>query len=102
MAASEHLHPALFHGTRAVINGKDIYARGMLGQAWASDDPESAREYGRTKLPEGEVGPLKVYQVTPIVKDMVEKSPHPTREGVNNYSTPLGFRIVGEHKFEDE
>lgn len=106
MSASEHVSgtqfPPLYHGTRAIIKGKGIHAKGYYQEAWASDSPESARDYGHTKFPEGDIGPLRVYKVEPVGRELVQKVPDPMRAGVHNYVTPLGFRIVGEHKFEDE
>jgi hypothetical protein len=94
MSASDHINPELFHGSRAVIKGNAI------GTPWSSDSPEAAREYGRTKFPAGEVGPLKVYKVQPF--HMPDVTQHPHVGGVTNYFSPAGYMITGEHKFEDE
>jgi hypothetical protein len=107
MAASDHVNgdqfPPLYHGTKAIIKeGQGIHAKGYYQEAWASDSPDSARDYGRFKIPEGEIGPLRVYKVEPTSRSLLQRFPDPLREGVYSYVTPLGFRIVGEHKFEDE
>ena len=98
MTASDNLSSQLFHGTRAVIHGKAIKATGFHQEAWATDSPEAAELYGKTKLPAGKVGPLKIYTVEPVSKNLTQKVPHPFMEGVNNYVSPFGFRITGEHK----
>jgi hypothetical protein len=95
MSAADHINKSLFHGTRAVISGQVINA------PWSSDSPEAAREYGATKLPHGEIGPLRVYKVEPFSHAETVASPHPYMEGVQNYESPYGYMITGEHKFED-
>lgn len=92
MAASDNLSKALFHGTRAVIKGTHILPN--RGLAWATTSKDAAAEYGSTKRPLGEVGPLKIYQVEPT-EDMSPKE-HPYYEGEVNYGSPTGFKIVGE------
>lgn len=87
-----NLSQQLFHGTRAVIEGSRILP--LSGAAWATDSREAAEEYGKTKLPEGEVGPLKVYTVEPT-KEM-STTEHPYRKGVKIYGSSTGFKIVGE------
>ena len=73
MTASDNLSAQLFHGTRAVIQGKFIQSTGLWHEAWATDSPEAAELYGKTKLPNGAVGPLKIYKVEPMSKSAVEK-----------------------------
>jgi hypothetical protein len=92
MSASDNLSKELFHGTRAKIHGTHILPN--RGGAWATDSLEAAKEYGSTKLPMGELTPLKVYRVEPT-KDMAEKD-HPFIEGAKNYVSTKGFRILGE------
>ena len=91
MSAFEALSQQLFHGTRAVIKGH------VISSPWASDNPEAAKEYGKTKYPEGELGPLRVYKVQPFHMPDVTSTPHPYMEGVNNYNSPMGYMITGEH-----
>jgi hypothetical protein len=93
MAASDNLSKALFHGTKAVIKGTHILPDSR-GLAWATTSRDAAKEYGSTKMPFGEVGPLKIYQVEPA-KDMISGE-HPYYEGEVNYGSPTGFKIVGE------
>jgi hypothetical protein len=96
MPAFEALSPQLFHGSRAVIKGR------VISTPWSTDNPEAAREYGKTKLPDGETGPLKVYKVQPFHMPDVTSNPHPYMQGVTNYASPMGYMITGEHKFDDE
>lgn len=92
MSAQDNLSKELFHGTRAVIKGTHIVPN--RGAAWATDSKEAAEEYGKTKMPEGKIGPLKVYRVEPT--DDMPETEHPYREGVKLYASAKGFKILGE------
>ena len=89
---SAPLSEQLFHGTRAVIKGSRILP--LRGAAWATDSKEAAEEYGKTKFPQGKLGPLKVYAVEPT--ESMSTTEHPYRKGVKIYGSSTGFKIVGE------
>lgn len=89
---SSSLSEQLFHGTRAVVEGNRILP--LSGTAWATNSREAAEEYGKTKLPQGKVGPLKIYTVEPT--ESMSTSEHPYIKGAKNYASETGFKIVGE------
>ena len=47
-------------------------------------------------MPEGEVGPNKVYKVTPLADDV--KTKKGKFKGETHYISPSGFMVLGEHE----
>ena len=92
MSAQDNLSQQLFHGTRAKIEGQ-IIRPGASGFAYATTDRGSAELFGRTKLPEGEVGENKVYRVMPMGN--VTTKPGNFR-GETHHISDTGFIILGE------
>ena len=92
MSASDNLSQQLFHGTRAKITG-DIITPGPSGFAYATTDKAAAELFGKTKLPEGEVGENKVYLVEGLGKVTVSPGNFPDEM---HHASDTGFKIVGE------
>jgi hypothetical protein len=89
----------MYHGTRADIKHGLILPNGYMGAAWATSDPEQARMYGGTKVPEGKTSesPVKVYKVIPTVPEAVVRSKG-TKEGETHFASPHGFVIDRLHE----
>ena len=94
MSAQDNLSQQLVHGTRAVLKGHIIHP-GPSGYAYATTDPGSAELFGKTKLPEGEVGENKVYRVMSLGTDNVTKKGK--FKGETHHLSPTGFLVLGEH-----
>ena len=94
MSAQDNLSQQLFHGTKAVLKGHIIHP-GPSGVAYATTDPGSAELFGRTKLPEGEVGENKVYRVMPLGNDV--KTKRGKFKGETHHLSSTGFLVLGEH-----
>lgn len=87
----------MYHGTKAILkNG--LVLPGSSGLAYATSDAGSADLFGHTKMPEGEVGPNKVYRVTPLANDVQTKKGK--FKGETHYISSSGFMVLGEHKPE--
>ena len=84
----------MYHGTRAILKG-GLVLPGSSGVAYATSDPGSARLFGHTKMPEGEVGPNRVYRVTPLAEDVATKRGN--FRGETHYISPTGFMVLGDH-----
>lgn len=92
MSAQENLSQQLFHGSRAKIEGPIIHP-GPSGFAYATTDRGSAELFGKTKLPEGEVGENKVYRVMPLGETKTKKGQF---KGETHHISDQGFLILGE------
>lgn len=92
MSASDNLSKQLFHGTRAKITG-DIITPGPSGFAYATTDKAAAELFGKTKLPEGEVGENKVYRVRGMGNVTTKKG---NFKGETHHISDTGFLILGE------
>ena len=92
---SEEQFGPMYHGTKAILK-HGLVLPGSSGLAYATSDAGSADLFGHTKMPEGEVGPNKVYKVKPVSNEVREESGNV--EGERFYSSPHGFMITGEHK----
>lgn len=99
MSASDNLSQdqfgPMYHGTRAILE-HGLVLPGSSGLAYATSDPAAAKMFGETKLPTGKIGPNKVYKVTPLSKSVTAKPGN--YEGETHYSTPHGFKVLGEHE----
>lgn len=99
---SKQQFPPMYHGTRAKIKGGVILPSAVTGEgvhtrAWATSDPEQAVFFGESKIPRtGEVTFPTVYKVEPLTSEYHEE--HGNVAGEMFYTSPHGFRIIGEHK----
>lgn len=97
MASTDHLHPQLFHGTRALLDIGDIieprrHVEEFGGKvAFATTDPHQASAYAH---PTDKLFGA-VYTVEPVDPD--EEHLEPLREG--NPVSRKGFRITGVHEY---
>jgi len=106
MSASDNLSkrqfPPMYHGTRAEIKGNIILpaitqGEGPHAKAFATSDPEQAYFFGESKYPkQGKLGDVTVYKVEPLTSYYKAESGNLDDETF--YTSPHGFRIIGEHK----
>jgi hypothetical protein len=92
MSASDNLSSQLFHGTRAKIKGQ-IINPGPSGFAYATTDRGSAELFGKTKMPEGELGDNKVYRVMSLGETTTKPG---NFKGETHHISDTGFLILGE------
>jgi len=85
----------MYHGTKAILK-HGLVLPGSSGLAYATSYDGSAQLFGSTKMPEGEVGPNKVYKVTPLADDV--KTKRGKFKGETHYISPTGFMVLGEHE----
>jgi hypothetical protein len=91
---SEDQFGPMYHGTKAILK-HGLVLPGSSGLAYATSDAGSADLFGHTKMPEGEVGPNKVYKVTPLSDDV--KTKKGKFKGETHYISQSGFMVLGEH-----
>ena len=89
---SAPLSEQLFHGTKAVIKG-NIITPGPSGFAYATTDKGSAELFGKTKMPEGELGDNKVYRVMSLGETTTKPG---NFKGETHHISDTGFLILGE------
>lgn len=92
---SEDQFGPMYHGTKAILK-HGLVLPGSSGLAYATSYDGSAQLFGHTKMPEGEVGPNKVYKVTPLSDDV--KTKRGKFKGETHYISPSGFMVLGEHE----
>ena len=92
---SEQQFGPMYHGTKAILK-HGLVLPGSSGLAYATSYDGSAQLFGSTKMPEGEVGPNKVYKVTPLADDV--KTKRGKFKGETHYISPTGFMVLGEHE----
>jgi hypothetical protein len=85
----------LYHGTRSSLGDRLV-----TGPAWATNDPEQAAMYGKTKLPLGvnPKAPVKIYRVSAIKPDNVIQQDG-TKKGEMHFESPHGFTVDAVHDF---
>ena len=92
---SEEQFGPMYHGTKAILK-HGLVLPGSSGLAYATSYDGSAQLFGSTKMPEGEVGPNKVYKVTPLANDV--KTKKGKFKGETHYISASGFMVLGEHE----